>query len=244
MDAISAGRRAKEISPRLSNISTHEKNKALEDIAASLDRHRAMIIEANSADMEQSRAENLAAPLLKRLLFDDSKIDRVIDGIRGLIRLDDPVGTRQLSTQLDNGLDLHRVSCPIGVIGIIFESRPDALVQISTLCLKSGNAVLLKGGSEARRTNAVLARIISEATTACAIPDGWLTNLETRDDVNALLKLDAYIDLIIPRGSNEFVQYIMHNSNIPVLGHADGICHCYVDEHADIQMAVDVVTDS
>jgi len=149
-----------------------------------------------------------------------------------------------LSTELDDGLELYKVTCPIGVIGIIFESRPDALVQISTLCLKSGNAVLLKGGSEARETNRVLTAIIAEATKKAGIPEHWIKLLETRSDVNEILTLDRYIDLLIPRGSDEFVRYIMDHSRIPVMGHADGICHCYVDEHADLTMAVNVVVDS
>ena len=150
-----------------------------------------------------------------------------MDGINSLIKLEDPIGKRLMATELDEGLNLYKISCPIGVIGIIFESRPDALVQISTLCLKSGNAVLLKGGSEAMQTNRVLAEIIQKATSEAGIGADWIHLLETRDDVNRMLKLDEYIDLLIPRGSNEFVRYIMDNSRIPVLGHADGICHCY-----------------
>jgi len=154
------------------------------------------------------------------------------------------VGKTLLSTELDEGLELYRVTCPIGVVGIIFESRPDALVQISTLCLKSGNGVLFKGGSEARETNKILAQIITEATEEVGIPPNWIKLLETRADVNEMLKMDKYIDLIIPRGSNEFVRYIMDNSRIPVMGHADGICHCYIDEDADIDMAIRIVVDS
>ena len=141
-------------------------------------------------------------------------------------------------------MELYKISCPIGVIGVIFESRPDALVQISTLCLKSGNTVLLKGGSEAIETNRILAKIIYEAANQAGVPSGWIHLLETREDVNNMLALDKWIDLIIPRGSNDFVRYIMDHSKIPVLGHSDGICHCYVDKDADINMAVDVVNDS
>ncbi|HEC03257.1 MAG TPA: glutamate-5-semialdehyde dehydrogenase, partial [Phycisphaerales bacterium] len=141
-------------------------------------------------------------------------------------------------------LELYKVSCPIGVIGVVFESRPDALVQISTLCLKSGNSVLLKGGSEAANTNRVLAEIIAEAGENAGIPSGWIQLLETRQDVAEMLALEEHIDLIIPRGSNEFVRYIMSNTNIPVLGHADGICHVYVDGDADLEMAVNVTVDS
>ena len=132
----------------------------------------------------------------------------------------------------------------MGVIGIIFESRPDALVQISSLCLKSGNSVLLKGGSEAKETNRILTSVIDEASQQAGLPKGWITLLESRSEVNEMLKMDEYIDLIIPRGSNEFVRYIMDHSRIPVMGHADGICHVYADRDADIDMAVKIIVDS
>lgn len=236
--------KAKQASFQLAAVSTEVKDKALKEIAALLGARRLEIFQANEADLEQSRLDQLAMPLQKRLKFDQSKLDDVIAGIESLIQLPDPVGNTLMATELDQGLELYRVSCPIGVIGVIFESRPDALVQISTLCLKSGNAVLLKGGSEAKLTNRILAEIIREASEAAGIPSGWIQLLETRDDVNELLKLDGEVDLIIPRGSNEFVRYIMEHSNIPVLGHADGICHCYVDEAADLEMAVRIVVDS
>ncbi len=244
MNMNELARRVKEASIRLAGADTELKNKALAQIAKALTEHQAEIIKANREDLERSEQENLAAPLLKRLKFDEAKIRDVVDGIYSLINLEDPVGKTLLSTELDDGLELYRVTCPIGVIGVIFESRPDALVQISTLCLKSGNSVLLKGGSEARETNRILTEIIAKATEEAGIPANWLVQLETRSDVNAMLKMDRYIDLIIPRGSNDFVRYIMDNSRIPVMGHADGICHCYVDEAADIDMAVRIVVDS
>lgn len=236
--------KAKEASIKLAAMETGAKNRALLQIAAALEYRKDEIIKANSEDLARSEKENLPGPLLKRLKFDERKISDVIDGIKSLVGLEDPVGKTLLSTELDDGLDLYRVTCPIGVIGVIFESRPDALVQISTLCLKSGNCALLKGGSEARETNRILADVIVKATGEAGIPAGWLHLLETRSDVNEMLKMDEYIDLIIPRGSNDFVRYIMDNSRIPVMGHADGICHCYVDSAADIDMAVAVVVDS
>mgnify|MGYP001477470336 CR=1 FL=1 len=214
------------------------------EISDALIERQEEIFKANKDDLERSINENLSDPLLKRLKFDESKIDDVVSGIKSLINLPEPVGKTLAATELDKGLELYKISCPIGVTGVIFESRPDALVQISTLCLKSGNAALLKGGSEALKTNRILFDIIKTASEAVGVPNGWLHLLETRDDVNEMLKLDKYIDLIIPRGSNEFVQYIMKNSNIPVMGHADGICHCYVDAEADLDMAVNVVVDS
>lgn len=242
MNEIAA--QVREASIRLAACDTDTKNAALASIAEQLDNRKIEIINANKEDLRRSREENLAAPLLKRLTFDEGKLRDVIDGIHSLIGLEDPVGKTLLSTELDDGLKLYRVSCPIGVIGIIFESRPDALVQISTLCLKSGNAVLLKGGSEALETNRILTEIIASATKTAGMPSDWIHLLETRADVSEMLKMDEYIDLIIPRGSNEFVRYIMDNSRIPVMGHADGICHCYVDEMADIPMALKVVVDA
>ncbi len=244
MEINEIARNVKEASLKLAALGPEAKNLALIKIADALLENRDRIVEANRLDLERSEAEKLPSPLLKRLKFDDSKISDVIDGIKGLAGLEDPVGKTLSSTELDEGLELFRVTCPIGVIGIIFESRPDSLVQISTLCLKSGNGVLLKGGSEARETNRVLASVIAEATEKAGIPSGWIGLVETRSDVNAILKLNDYVDLIIPRGSNEFVKYIMENSTIPVMGHADGICHCYVDSGADLSMAVDLVVDS
>jgi glutamate-5-semialdehyde dehydrogenase len=235
---------AKKASITLAAVDSKTKNNALEAIAVALDKHRADIETANKIDLKACENTNLAAPLLKRLKFDDKKIDETIEGIRSLISLPDPVGETLVSTELDKDLELYKVSCPIGVIGVIFESRPDALVQISTLCLKSGNATLLKGGSEAANTNRIIAQIINEASVKAGIPAGWIQLLETRSDVNEMLRMDDYIDLIIPRGSNEFVKYIMDHSNIAVLGHADGICHVYVDESADIEMAVKIIVDS
>ena len=235
---------AKSASIRLAAVDTDAKNNALAQIAEAIRQNTSRIVEANERDIFAAEKDNLAAPLLKRLKFDDGKIDQVIAGIESLIKLDDPVGKTLTATELDVGLELYKVSCPIGVIGVVFESRPDALVQISTLCLKSGNAVLLKGGSEAANTNRILAEIIAEASEKAGLPAGWIQLLETRQDVAEMLALEEHIDLIIPRGSNEFVQYIMNNTNIPVLGHADGICHVYVDGDADLEMAVNVAVDS
>ena len=235
---------AKEAAIRLAAIPGDVKNKALAGIARALEQRQADIVAANCVDMENAKSENLADPLIKRLKFDESKIKEVCDGLNSLIFLPDPVGQTLSAMELDEGLELYSVSCPIGVIGIVFESRPDALVQISSLCLKSGDAVLMKGGSEAVNTNRILADIISQASLEAGIPQGWLTLLEARSDVTEMLKMDEYIDLIIPRGSNEFVRHIMQNTNIPVLGHADGICHVYVDSQAEIDMAIKVVVDS
>ncbi len=237
-------KKAKSAAISLPAVKTDVKNAALGQIAKALKSRSAAIISANKEDLAIAQKNNLAAPLLKRLKFDDEKIAQTITGIESLIKLDDPVGRTLAATELDAGLELYKVSCPIGVIGVVFESRPDALVQISTLCLKSGNAVLLKGGSEAAKTNRILTQIIAEASEKAGLPQGWIQLLETRQEVAEMLALDEYIDLVIPRGSNEFVRYIMNNTNIPVLGHAEGICHVYVDGGADPEMAVNITVDS
>ncbi len=244
MDIQTAAAMGRRAAVGLAAADTETKNDALAAIAGALEAHREEIVRANAEDLARSEAENLAAPLLKRLKFDEGKIAAAVEGIRSLIGLPDPVGRTLLARELDRDLTLYQVSCPIGVIGVIFESRPDALVQISSLCLKSGNTVLLKGGSEAAETNRILARLISEATAGAGIAEGWLHLLETRADVEELLDLDELVDLVIPRGSNEFVRYIMDRSRIPVLGHADGVCHCYIDAAADPKMAVAVAVDS
>ncbi len=244
MDIKQKATQAKEASIRLAAVTGEVKNKALEEIARALELRKADIVEANHADLEKAQDENLAAPLLKRLKFDEGKIKEVCDGLHSLVGLPDPVGQTLSAMELDEGLELYKVSCPIGVIGIVFESRPDALVQISSLCLKSGNAVLMKGGSEAANTNRILSDIISQASHEAGIPEGWLTLMEARSDVAEMLGMDEYIDLIIPRGSNEFVRQVMQNTNIPVMGHADGICHVYVDSKAEIDMAVRIAVDS
>ena len=226
----------------MASLTERRKNAALTAIANALRKNAKRIEEANVADL--AAAQGLAAPLKKRLAFDSKKIIEAARGLLALRALPDPVGRVLSRRELDKGLVLEQVSCPIGVMGVIFESRPDALVQISALCLKSGNAALLKGGSEAARTNRVLADVIATASAKAGMPEGWMALLETRADVAEMLKLDDLIDLVIPRGSNEFVRHIMDTSRIPVMGHADGLCHVYVDAKADLQMALDIAVDS
>ena len=235
---------AKAASRRLATLSPDTKNDALKAIADALEAAADRIREANDADLAEARAAGLAAPLLKRLTFQGHKVADAAAGLRSLRTLPEPVGRVLARTELDDGLVLTRVTCPLGVIGVIFESRPDALVQISALCLKSGNACLLKGGREALRTNRVLAGIVREAAASAGVPDGWMQLLETRDDVAAMLALDDLVDLVIPRGSNEFVRHIMDTSRIPVMGHAAGVCHVYVDRAADPAMALAIAEDA
>ena len=223
---------------------TETRNAALSAMARLLYEQKARIFAANRQDIEAAEAEHLSAPLLHRLLFGEEKLDQVIRGLHALSELDDPINKTVSATEIADSLKLYRVTCPIGVIGIIFESRPDALIQISSLCIKSGNAVLLKGGREALQTNQVLCDIVREAMAGSGLPADAAQLLETREDVSQMLKEDTLIDLIIPRGSNSFVRYIMDNSRIPVLGHSDGICHVYVDRSADLQTALSIVLDS
>lgn len=243
-ELIEKARKAREASYSMALLTRERKDEALTAIADALNAEKSKIIKANTVDLENAEAANLEKPLIKRLKFADEKISDVTNGILSLKTLEDPVGKQTLHTTLDDGLELYRVTCPIGVIGVIFESRPDALVQIATLCLKSGNAVFLKGGSEAAETNKVLAEIIYEAGVKSGLPEGWLNLLTTRSEIADMLELDEYIDLIIPRGSNSFVQYIMQHTNIAVLGHADGVCHTYINEKADPAKAIRVAIDA
>lgn len=220
------------------------RNAALLAMADELEARQADIFAANKADLAKAEQDHLAAPLLGRLKFAEEKQAAVTAGLRALAGLPDPIGQTTLSRELTEGLKMYRITCPIGVIGVIFESRPDALVQIASLALKSGNAVLLKGGREAINTNRALCDALRAAADKVGLPADFAQLLETREDVAAMLKEDTLIDLIIPRGSNEFVRYIMDNSRIPVLGHADGVCHVYVDKAADLDMAVSIAVDS
>ena len=243
-ELIEKAKRAREASYSMALLTREQKDEALTAIAYALNAEKSRIIEANKTDLNNAEAADLEKPLIKRLKFADEKIADVTAGILSLKTLEDPVGKQTLHTTLDDGLELYRVTCPIGVIGVIFESRPDALVQIATLCLKSGNAVFLKGGSEAAETNKVLAEVIYEAGVSSGLPEGWLNLLTTRAEISDMLGLDEYIDLIIPRGSNSFVQYIMQNTNIAVLGHADGVCHTYINAKADPAIALKVAVDA
>ena len=235
---------AREASYALAALPHEKRNAALLSMAELLWERREDIFAANRVDMARAREENLAAPLLARLRMDEKKLRGVTDGLRALSGLPDPLGRTLLARELAPGLRLYRVSCPIGVLGVVFESRPDALVQIASLALKSGNAALLKGGREALGTNRALMEVMDEAARRVRIPQGWAALLETREDVSAMLSLDTYIDLLIPRGSNAFVRYIMDHTHIPVMGHAEGLCHVYVDKLADTATALKVTVDA
>lgn len=244
MNIKEQARKLKEDSIRMAILSSDTRNNALMAVATALEKKKAVIMEANQQDLKAAEADRVAEPILKRLKFDESKLQGVIEGIYQLIELPDPLFQIQLSRELDEGLTLYRETCPIGVIGVIFESRPDALVQIATLCLKSGNCAILKGGSEAMQTNRVLFETIYHAAVEAGLPEGCMAQAEMRSQIDELLECDDSVDLLIPRGSNAFVRYIMDHTKIPVMGHADGICHVYADQDLDLKKAVPIIVDS
>ncbi len=244
MNIRQEARRMKLAAPKLAAMTNEERNGALREVGLALAAAKADIFAANEEDLRQARENNISDAVYKRLKFDEGKLKSVIDGIDQLIALPDPVGKVQLYRQMDEGLILKRISCPIGVIGVIFEARPDALVQISSLCIKSGNCALLKGGKETARTNRVLFRVIYESVIKAGLPEGCLVQAELHNEIDELLQCDRDVDLLIPRGSNRFVQYIMNNTKIPVMGHADGVCHIYVDKAADLVQALPIIIDA
>lgn len=231
-------------SPKMAGTSEEARNKALLEVVKQLKARQQEIFEANAMDLKQAEIDKVAAPIIKRLKFDETKLRDVIAGIEDLVKLEDPLFKQDMHRQLDEGLTLCRETCPIGVIGVIFEARPDALIQISSLCIKSGNCVILKGGSETMNSNRVLFNIIYEAVIKSGMPENCMLQLEARSEITDLLTCNESVDLLIPRGSNAFVQYIMNNTKIPVMGHADGICHIYVDEEADFKKAIPIIIDA
>ncbi len=234
----------KLLAPKLAAADHALRNAALEAIAVALEANREEIFAANHRDLENAEQSGVSAPVMKRLKFDEGKLQGVIEGLHQLQGLEDPIGKVQILRELDQDLVLKRITCPIGVIGVIFEARPDAMVQISSLCIKSGNCAILKGGKETAETNRVLFRIIARSAVEAGIPDGCLVQAEQHNEIDELLTCNKDVDLLIPRGSNAFVQYIMNHTKIPVMGHADGICHTYVDVDADIDQAIRIIIDA
>lgn len=248
-DVKQIAKNAKIASIELSSLSCEIKNKALENIAEALTKNTDSIIEANNKDLAEAKkqveAANLSKSIFNRLKADENKIRDMITGIYDVIKLDDPVNKILFTKELADGLILKKITCPIGVIGVIFEARPDVLAQISALAIKSGNAVLLKGGKETINTNSVIYKIITEALDKTdGLPKNIINLLFSHDDVAQMLSEDKTIDLIIPRGSNNLVKYIQSNTKIPVLGHASGICHIFVDESADFDKTLKIIQDA
>ena len=249
MDFIKIATDAKEASLKIADLSTEIKNQALLKIADEIEKHAKEIFEANKEDLKSAEhlieTGKLSTSTFNRLKLDENKMRDMIQGIRDIAKLEDPVNKKLLVRELDSDLTLYKVSCPIGVLGIIFEARPDVIAQISSLAIKSANAVILKGGKESINTNKKILSVINSALESVKnFPKNVIRQVFTRDDVAEMLKCDKYINLIIPRGGNRLVKFIKENTKIPVLGHADGICHIFVDETADLDMAIKVVTDA
>ncbi|MDR3296368.1 MAG: glutamate-5-semialdehyde dehydrogenase [Clostridiales Family XIII bacterium] len=237
-------RKVKSDSFQMASLSEDLRNKALAMISDALVENKAAIFAANEADLAAGTEIGLPGPVMKRLKFDEAKLRDAAEGLAGLISLPDPLFRTLLERELDDGLLLRQITCPIGVIGVIFESRPDALIQIASLCLKSGNCAILKGGSEAMRTNKILYDLIFGAGVRAGVPEGFLALVESRADIDELLTCHESIDLLIPRGSNEFVRHIMARSSIPVMGHSDGVCHIFADKSVDAAKAVPLIRDA
>lgn len=246
---VEIAKNAKAASLKIAELSTEIKNEALNKIANAFERFREEIFEANKKDLVE--AEKLVAggeitkATFNRLKLDENKMRDMIQGVRDIAALEDPVGKTLFTRQLDEGLILSKVSCPIGVLGIIFEARPDVISQISSLAIKSSNAVILKGGKESKNTNKKILEVINSALASVEdFPRDVVQQVFSREDVSEMLKCDNYINLIIPRGGNSLVKFIKENTKIPVLGHANGICHIFVDKSADVDMASKVVIDA
>jgi glutamate-5-semialdehyde dehydrogenase len=237
-------RQTREAARKLAVLTATARNQAIEAIALALEAAAPEILAANEADCQTALAEGLAKPLYGRLKLDADKLQGAIAGVRDVGRLADPVGVRQIHRELAEGLVLQRITCPLGVVGVIFESRPDALVQIATLAVKSGNGIILKGGKEAVRSCEALTQAIHQGLMQVGIDPAVVRLLTTREETLELLNLDQDVDLIIPRGSNSFVRFVQDNTRIPVLGHAEGICHLYVDQSAQIGAAVAIALDA
>jgi glutamate-5-semialdehyde dehydrogenase len=228
----------------LASLPSEVRNRALESIATALSAAAPEILAANQVDLAAAQASGLAAALVARLKLDAAKLQGAIAGVRDVAQLPDPIGAVQIQRELDIGLILKRITCPLGVLGVIFEARPDAVVQISSLAIKSGNGVILKGGKEAIHSCTALVQAIQQGLAQTEIDPAVVQLLTTREETLELLKLDRCVDLIIPRGSNSFVRFVQDNTRIPVLGHAEGICHLYVDKAADLEQAVTIAVDA
>lgn len=249
MQLIDLVKNAKDSTYKLQSLSTDIKNKALLEIADKLEQNKDIIFEANKKDLEYAKKlldENkISLSMFNRLKLDENKMIDIVSGIKDVVKLEDPINKVLLETELDDNLLLKKISCPIGLIAVIFEARPDVISQISSLCIKSSNAVILKGGAEGENTNKAIFNIINETLESIEeFPKNSVNLVFTREDIKELLSMDKYVDLIIPRGGNSLVQYIKSNTNIPVLGHADGICHLYIDETANQEKALKICLDS
>ena len=239
---------AKQAARCIASASNEQRNQALEEIARALERSAAEILEANAQDVAEAKPAfergELSKALLDRLKLSAEKLQAMIEGVRAVIALPDPVGRVLDRVELDSGLELEKVSCPLGLLAVIFEARPDAVTQITSLAIKSANSVILKPGREVERTARVIVETIRAALRSQSIPEASVINIQQRAEVRELLKLDDLIDLVIPRGGYDLVRYVQSNTRIPVLGHSEGVCHIYVDAAADFDMALDIIDDA
>lgn len=240
------GLTAKRASYQLAGISTAIKNQALQAMARALEERDEMILSANQVDMDEGRARGLSSALLDRLLLTPDRIREMAAGLRALVGLPDPVGEVTGMWTRPNGLRIGRMRVPLGVIGIIYEARPNVTVDAAGLCLKSGNAVILRGGSEAINSNIALANVISTAATGAGMPQGaiQLVPRTDREAVNIMMRMNNYIDVLIPRGGAGLIQAVIDNATVPVLQTGVGNCHVYVEDDADLEMAVNVVVNA
>jgi glutamate-5-semialdehyde dehydrogenase len=244
-DALTAlAQNTRNAARQLAATPSADRDQALAAIADALAANADAILAANAADCAAAQESGIGSALYARLKLDAPKLQGAIQGVRDVGKLTDPIGDVQIHRELDQGLELRRVSCPLGVLGVIFEARPDAVMQIASLAIKSGNGVILKGGQEAVQSCTALVKAIRSGLANSAIDPEVVQLLTSREETVALLKLDQYVDLIIPRGSNSFVQFVQNNTRIPVLGHADGICHLYIDAEVDAEQAVNIAVDS
>lgn len=244
MNIKEEARRMKLAAPALAASTNEARNAALEQIALALEAHREEIFAANAQDLAAADENGVTGATRKRLKFDDGKLRDCISGLRQLETLADPLNKITLARELDENLTLYRATVPIGVIGVIFEARPDALVQIASLCVKSGNCAILKGGKETANTNRVLFNLIKDAVIRAGLPESCLLQAEAHSEIDELLACDQDVDLLIPRGSNKFVRYIMENTKIPVMGHSSGICHVYADKACNQEKALPIIVDA
>ena len=229
----------------LSLVSSEVRNSALQAMASAIRDNRESILASNKIDMKNGLANRLADPLMKRLELDDKKIEIMADNLVQVAALPEPIGQIDSMWERPNGLRVGTVRVPIGVIGVIYESRPNVTVEVAALCIKSGNGVLLRGGSEAISSNTVIAEILQKSAKGFGLDQAiQFVNITDRQAVQSMIAKHELIDLIVPRGSNEFIRYIMKNSEIPVVGHADGVCHVFIDQNADLEMATEIAINS
>ncbi len=243
---LKVGREARAASRLMGATSTQTKSRALKGIAAAMDAARGKLQEANACDMARAAGNGLDQPLIDRLLLDDKGIDEMIAGVLAVDKLPDPIGEVSDLSYRPSGIQVGRMRVPLGVIGIIYESRPNVTVDAASLCLKSGNACILRGGSEAIESNKIIAACITESVLGAGLPEAsvHLVNTTDRAAVGELLQLDTYVDVIVPRGGKGLIERVSRESRIPVIKHLDGICHVYIDEDANTDMAVAIAVNS